>query len=217
MSTSFRSDDLALRVWGPFACFTRPEYAAERVSYPVVTPPAAVGILSAIFWKPEFDWLVTRIWMLREPSWIGMTRNEVSDRMSMRAAPLRVTGSRVQRHNLLLRDVDYVIFARPVLRPHATDEAAKYRDQFRRRVERGSFFSPPYLGLREHLASFGPVAGESLQPLHSLTLSIGPMSLDLGYGPNGETSPEFFQAMVIEGVIDVPVPQRLGGGADAPA
>lgn len=215
MTPSYRSDDLSVHVWGPFACFTRPEYAAERVSYPMITPPAAVGVLSAIFWKPEFDWLVTRICVLREPQWVGMTRNEVSKRMSVRSGPLNVTTARVQRHNLFLRDVDYVIFARPVLRAHATDQVAKYRDQFRRRVERGSFFSPPYLGLREHTASFGPVP-DDLEPPRDLTLPIGPMSLDLGYGSDGVTSPEFFTATVKNGVLDVPVPARLGG-SDAAA
>jgi CRISPR-associated protein Cas5d len=206
-------DELAVRVSGPFACFTRPEYAAERVSYPVITPPAAVGILSSIFWKPEIDWIITRIWVLAEPQWVSMTRNEVKSR----ARPdgrINVLEDRVQRHNLFLRDVDYVIFARPSLRPHASDPIAKYRDQFRRRVERGAFFTPPYLGLREYAASFGSVDMTVTQPLSSLTIPIGPMSLDLGYhGEDGSfTDPEFFNATVVDGVLDdIPVPARLRG------
>ncbi|MEN9226130.1 MAG: CRISPR-associated protein Cas5 [Thermostichus sp. DRC_bins_24] len=47
---------LSVKVWGDFACFTRPEFGAERVSYEVMTPSAARGILEAIFWKPEFVW-----------------------------------------------------------------------------------------------------------------------------------------------------------------
>jgi CRISPR-associated protein Cas5d len=121
-----------------------------------------------------------------------------------------VLDDRVQRHSLFLRDVDYVIFARPLLRAHATEPVAKYRDQFRRRVERGSFFCPPYLGLREHPASFGPVEPH-VAPLATLTLPVGPMSLDLGYGADGAAAPEFFPASVLAGVLDVPVPARLGG------
>lgn len=204
------SDELAVRVWGPFACFTRPEYATERVSYPVITPPAAVGVLSSIFWKPEFDWLVTRIWVLAEPRWVSMTRNEVKQRASERAGGVDVHDERVQRHNLFLRDVDYVVHARVLLRPHSTDRLAKYRDQFRRRVERGSFFSPPYLGLREYGAGFGPVA-DDLAPNQDVTIPIGPMSLDLGYGADGATDPEFFPAIVRAGELDVPVPTRLRG------
>lgn len=205
-----RQDDLAVHVSGPFACFTRPEYATERVSYPIITPPAAAGLLSAIFWKPEFDWLVTRIWLIRPPDWVSMTKNEVKSRASIRRAGIDVTEDRVQRHSLFLRDVEYVVFARPVMRAHATDPVAKYRDQFRRRVERGSFFSPPYLGLRELTASFGPAAFERLRPTE-LTLPVGPMSLDLGYDAQGSTSPEFFNASIVDGVLDVPVPRRLGG------
>ena len=32
---------IKLKVWGEYACFTRPEMKAERVSYDVITPPAA--------------------------------------------------------------------------------------------------------------------------------------------------------------------------------
>ncbi len=205
-------DEMAVRVSGPFACFTRPEYATERVSYPMITPPAAVGVLSAIFWKPEFDWVVTRIWILAPPVWVSMTRNEVKKRASNTGA-IDVLDDRVQRHNLFLRDVDYVVFARPVLRAHATEPLAKYRDQFRRRVERGAFFSPPYLGLREHQADFGPVDELTMVPVAGLTLPIGPMSLDLGYhGPKErpEIAPEFFNATVVDGVLaDIPLPARL--------
>jgi CRISPR-associated protein Cas5d len=175
-----------------------------------MTPPAAVGVLSSIFWKPEFDWIVTRIWVLAEPQWVSMTRNEVKSRASLRAGGQDVLEDRVQRHNLFLRDVDYVIFARMKLRRHATDPPAKYRDQFRRRVERGAFFSPPYLGLREHTASFGPVDPEA-EPLSTFTLPVGPMSLDLGYDAKGRTRPEFFDAIVREGVLEVPTPRRHGG------
>jgi CRISPR-associated protein Cas5d len=205
-------DELAIHISGDFACFTRPEYATERVSYPVITPSAAVGVLSSIFWKPEFDWVVTRIWVLNEPVWESMTRNEVKRRASADAAPIDIAGSRVQRHNLFLRDVAYVVFARIALRPHATDPAAKYRDQFRRRVERGAFFTPPYLGLREYPARFEPFDPATHRPLETLTLPIGPMSLDLGYhGSQGElTAPEFFSATIRNGVIDdIPVPARL--------
>ena len=49
------SPPLAVKIWGELACFTRPETKVERVTYPVITPSAARGILEAIFWKPEFS------------------------------------------------------------------------------------------------------------------------------------------------------------------
>ena len=39
---------LAVKVWGDFACFTRPELKVERVSYDVMTPSAARGVLEAV-------------------------------------------------------------------------------------------------------------------------------------------------------------------------
>jgi CRISPR-associated protein Cas5d len=50
-----------LHVWGERACFTRPEMKVERVSYDVMTPSAARGILEAIHWKPAIHWVVERI------------------------------------------------------------------------------------------------------------------------------------------------------------
>ena len=46
-----------LKVWGDYACFTRPEMKVERVSYDVMTPSAARGILEAIYWKPAIVWV----------------------------------------------------------------------------------------------------------------------------------------------------------------
>lgn len=201
--------ELSVHVWGDFACFTRPEYTAERVSYPVITPPAAVGVLSSIFWRPEFDWLVRRIWICRPPRWVSMMRNEVKVRASRALPQIDVTQHRTQRHTLFLRDVEYVIFAEPQLRPHAEADVAKYRDQFRRRVERGAFFSPPYLGLREHPASFGALDLAATAPLADLDIAVGPMNLDLGYGEHGTTTPEFWDAHVTGGVLDVPIPSRF--------
>ncbi len=199
-----RSREVSIKIWGELACFTRPEYAAERVSYPVITPPAAQGLLSSIFWKPEFTWRVTGIDLLKPPAWASMTRNEVSVRASSRRAFIDVTENRVQRHSLVLRDVAYVVRAVVDLKPHATDGPAKYTEQFERRVRRGSFFSPPYLGLREYAAWFSPVTEED-RP-YVIDIDIGPMVLDLGYSVDGKTiSPSFFDAKVVNGTMSVPL------------
>lgn len=207
--------DLSVHVSGPLACFTRPEFAAERVSYPVITPTAAVGLLSAIFWKPEFDWRVSEMWVLRPIEWVSITRNEVASRASSRQSHIYATEARVQRHSLCLRDVEYVIFARPVLRRHAYDPPAKYRDQFRRRVERGGCFSRPYLGLQEFHADFGPYDPARHQPRADITLPIGPMPLDLRFQDGtDEIDPLFFNAVVRHGRLVVPPLEEV---ADAPA
>lgn len=206
--------DLSVHVSGPIACFTRPEFAAERVSYPVITPTAAEGLLSAILWKPEFDWRISEIWVLRPVEWVSLTRNEVEVRASSRREGIVATETRVQRHSLCLRDVEYVIFARPVPRSHAGAPAAKYRDQFRRRVERGACFSRPYLGLQEFHAQFRAYDPAWDRPLKSLTLPIGPMPLDLCFqGDTDEINPVFFNAIVREGRLVVPHVEEVAGAA----
>ena len=39
--------EIAVKVWGEYALFTRPEFKSERVSYQVITPSAARGLLEA--------------------------------------------------------------------------------------------------------------------------------------------------------------------------
>jgi len=155
---------LAVKVWGDMACFTRPELKSERVSYPVMTPAAARGILESILWKPEIEWNVTAIEVLAPVRWINVRRNEVSEMFSP-ATILKfaetdrcydVEDDRDQRNTLALRDVAYVIRAQIRLRDHTDDNDAKYRDMFRRRVNRGQCVNQPFLGCREFAASFGP-------------------------------------------------------------
>ncbi len=212
---------LTVRVWGEFACFTRPEMKVERVTYPVMTPSAARGVLEAIFWKPEFSWRVERIAVLKPIRYFSILRNEVNDRQSYRAAQSWAEKgggyraddrrSRAQRHTLGLRDVDYLITAQIVLQPHATDDPAKYRDQFRRRVRDGRCFSTPYLGCREFSAAFCAPDG-SEQPI-DLTEDLGPMLLDLDYAPDGSGRgvPRFFNARIERGVVRVPSLNANGG------
>jgi CRISPR-associated protein Cas5d len=212
---------LSVRVWGEFACFTRPEMKVERVTYPVPSPSAARGILEAIFWKPEFCWQVESIAVLKPIRYFSILRNEVNDRQSFRTAQSWVeegggyraddSRSRAQRHTLALRDVDYVITAKIVLRPHATDDLAKYRDQFRRRVCDGRCFSTPYFGCREFAASFGPPYG-SEQPV-DMSDDLGPMLFDLDYAADGSGRgvPRFFNARLEHGVLRVPPLYGHGG------
>lgn len=221
MATHYRP--LQVRVWGDFACFTNPAMKVERATYPVMTPSAARGILEAIFWKPEFTWRVEEIWVLRPIHYFSILRNEVNARASERAARTwaAATGGyvaaddRAQRHTLALRDVDYLIQAQVDLRPHAQADAAKYRDQFRRRVQRGQCFATPYLGCREWSAAFAEPHGDE-QPI-PLSLDLGLMLHDLTYHAKG-ARPSFFQAHLADGVLRVPpfVPQEVVHAAATP-
>lgn len=243
---------LEVKVWGNFACFTRPEFGVERVSYEVMTPSAARGVLEAIFWKPEFHWRVREIRVLptatrdtdgnptkqteHRVKHYSILRNEMNSVQSDRAARSweRNGGGyfadedRAQRHTLCLRDVAYVIRAEMELRPHATDDIAKYRDQFRRRVKKGQCFTQPYLGTREFSAFFGPPDSE--EPME-FTDDLGLVLFDVAFEraergaleyashgaggreiASGDARPVFFQARIEDGVMAVPPHLYEGGG-----
>ena len=204
---------LEVKVWGAYACFTRPEMKAERVSYPVMTPSAARGLLEAIFWKPEISWQVREIWVLNPIHHFSILRNEVNNK----AAPSTVRGwgrtgggyfaeeDRAQRHTLGLRNVAYILKADVVLALHATaEDIAKYRDQFRRRINRGQCYHQPYFGCREFAASFGPPDGTE-RPV-DLTDALGRMLFDLDYAldKSGRGTPRFFEARLEYGILRVP-------------
>ncbi len=203
---------LAVRVWGDFACFTRPEMKVERVSYPMMTPSAARGVLEAIYWKPQFAWQVEEICVLRPIRYFSILRNEVNARASPRTAEswraagggYDATSDRSQRHTLALRDVAYVIRARMVVKPDVPDDIAKFRDQFRRRVQAGRCFATPYLGCREFSAGFAAPDGH--EPPLALTDDLGLMLHDLDYATDGSGrgTPRFFAARVERGVLRIP-------------
>src|ERR1700678_2116415 len=100
-----------VRARGDIACFTRPEMKAERVSYEVMTPSAARGLLEAIFWKPAVRWHVQSIAVLAPIRWQSFRRNEVNDRASPKVLDFFAEERRAQRNTVALRDVDYVITA----------------------------------------------------------------------------------------------------------
>ena len=204
---------LEVKLWGDLACFTRPEMKVERVSYPVMTPSAARGALESIFWKPEFRWVIEEIVVLNPIRYFSIVRNEITRKSAYsRASRWMRSGSggfsaalnRTQRHALAIRDVAYIVKAQIVPLEELNEHPARYRDQFRRRVRRGSCFATPYLGCREFSASFGPPEG-SEQPIHVST-DLGRMLLDLRYHPDGSGrgTPVFFEASLDHGVLRVP-------------
>jgi len=205
---------LVVKVWGERACFTRPEMKAERVSYEVMTPSAARGVLEAIFWKPEFRWRVHQITVLRPIRHFSMVRNEVSTRMSPRSPGIDISECRTQRHTLGLRDVGYLITAEVAVNAGVEADPAKFRDQFRRRVARGQCFHRPYLGCREFAADFA--APDGSERAVEVDEPLGLMLLDIEFRPDGRQVPHFFEAEVRGGVLAVPpydFATGEGGGA----
>lgn len=208
-----------LLVSGDYACFTRPEMKVERVSYDVMTPSAARGILEAVHWKPAIRWIVEAIHVLKPIRFQSIRRNEVGHkapvgaiRKAMKAGSLdglalTIEDDRQQRAATVLVDVAYVIEARFERTEKATaeDSEGKHLDMFNRRARKGQCFHQPCLGTREFPARF-----ELLEPGMALPTSIED-SRDLGFmlwdvDHAGDRASLFFRARLENGVLRVPPP-----------
>ncbi len=195
-----------VRVEGDLACFTRPEMKVERVSYEVMTPAAARGVLEAILWKPAIAWQIHEIALLKPIRWVSFRRNEVNSKASIRMGPYFADEDRAQRSTVALRDVDYVVAASFVLTERAgpDDNLTKFEEMFTRRVEKGQCFSQPYLGCREFAArvSAAPATTEPIPDSKPLAL----LFYDFLYPGDRVQAvrPLFFSATLDRGVVRIP-------------
>lgn len=209
--------DFRLHVWGPYACFTRPEMKVERVSYDVMTPSSARGILEAILWKPAIRWVVTKIDVLNPIRWTSIRRNEVGAVISVNNLTsamgkgrgdlgLYIEEERQQRAGLILRDVAYVIHAHFVMTDKAGhgDNSGKFLEMFRRRAETGQCFHQPYFGCREFAVSWKLLQDdENLKPIVESSKDLGWMLYDMLHSKT-EINPVFFRAQLVNGSVVVP-------------
>jgi CRISPR-associated protein Cas5d len=217
---------IRVHVWGPRALFSRPEMKVERVSYDVMTPSAARGVLEAIHWKPQMVWRIERIRVLNQIRFESIRRNEVGSKIpagkaasAMRAGSteglaLYVDEDRQQRAATLLKNVAYIIEARIELsakgRADPGETVQKHLEMARRRAAKGQYFHHPYLGTREFPCAFELLDGDPPTPDESLigTRDLGWMALDVDYLPGMEAT--FFRATMTDGVIEVPGPGDEG-------
>ncbi len=223
---------LCLKVWGDFACFTRPEMKVERVSYDVITPSAARAIFEAVLWKPEIRWRITKIEVLNPIKWISVRRNEVG-KTALAEAPNKAGGSglyiedhRQQRAGLFLRDVAYRLHAGfevvdsskhvrhfsglykekpPEPEEGQPEHPAKYLAMFQRRARKGQCAWQPYLGCREFSAHF-----ELIENIASAAQAEPPIAdnPDLGWMLHDidyadSMTSSFFRPVMKHGVIDM--------------
>jgi len=196
-----KSRPFRLKVWGRNACFTRPEMKVERVSYDVMTPSAARGVLEAILWKPAMRWKVTQVDVLKPIKWESVRRNEVGAVMSPRTSGLFIEEQRQQRAGLFLRDVAYTIHAyfEKTDKAGEEDTVIKFQEMFLRRAERGQCYHRPYLGCREFAADFEVFTnGKPIPEPISETRDLGWILYDMDF--NGkEPMPRFFRANLDNG------------------
>ena len=211
---------IRLHVWGERACFTRPEMKVERVSYDVMTPSAARGILEAIHWKPPIRWVIDRIHVLKPIRFQSFRRNEVSIKISATNAEramhvgsaaglgLVVEDHRQQRATTFLVNVSYVIESHFELTDKAQDDdtPAKHISMFNRRAAAGQCFHRPCLGTREFAADFALIPeGDALPPNElppdQRDRDLGWMLYDIDFANGAAAS--FFRARLADGVLDV--------------
>ena len=210
---------VALHVWGPLACFTRPEMKVERVSYDVMTPAAARGIIEAIHWKPAIVWIIDKIHVLRPIRFQTIRRNEIGskiptskartamERETLGGLAVAVDADRQQRATIALSNVAYVIEAHFELTQKATSEDSepKHLEMFKRRAAKGQCFHRPCFGTREFAADFELVDG-GLPPSQlgddQKSQDFGWMHYDIEFKGH-EKAPRFYRARMHEGVIDV--------------
>jgi CRISPR-associated protein Cas5d len=210
---------IIIRVSGPYALFTRPEMKVERVSYDVITPSAARGIIEAVYWKPAIRWVIDKIHALSEIQFTNIRRNEVEDGISTDSALTVMEGKNellylasidkhVQRAAMILKDVDYVIEAHfePVKEKWGerdTDEG--HYNIVLRRLRNGQHFQAPCLGTREFPAKVELIEDKRDIPKSPLTgvRDLGWMLYDLEFSNLRDIQPMFYHAIMRDGVIDV--------------
>lgn len=210
---------IQVEVWGGYALFTRPELSVERVSYEIITPSAARGLIESIYWHPGLRYTIDRIHVLNPIRFTNVRRNEVKSKASVSAMRTAITsGGKLpyintkddiqQRATLLLTDVRYVIEAHFDLTDKATleDNAGKFSDIIKRRLNKGQCYSAPYFGTREFAAHFKAYEGAAPPKGYysdEEERDLGLMLFDMNYTDQRNITPMFYRAIMRKGVVDV--------------
>jgi CRISPR-associated protein Cas5d len=216
---------ITIRVSGPYALFTRPEMKVERVSYDVITPSAARGIIEAVYWKPAIKWVIDKIHVLNEIQFTNIRRNDVSEKASTDNAlqvmkggnkPLyiAVTESRQQRASMVLRNVDYVIeahFEKVEKEWGERDTEEGHYNIVLRRLRQGQRFHAPCLGTREFPAKVELIEDKRDIPKSPFTdeRDLGYMLYDLDFSNPRDIKPMFFRPQMRNGIIEVPKAEEV--------
>ncbi len=206
-----------LEVWGDFACFTRPELKVERFSYPVITPSAARGILEALYWHDGLKWVIDRLYVLSKIQYTNIRRNELKAKISASNVVnfagkgqgelyLSAQENIQQRASTVLKAPHYVIEAHFEMTEQAnpSDNPAKFKEMFTRRARKGQCWHMPYFGCREFPAQFRLYEDEAIETAYQgETKDLGLMLYDIDYSDPKNLQPMFFQAQMIDGVLDL--------------
>lgn len=208
---------LYLEVWGDYALFSRPEMKVERVSYDVITPSAARGIMEAIYWHPEIKYEVSKIFVLNKIQFANIRRNEVSQKISasnvknfMKSKKgelyIATSENRTQRFSMVLKNVHYVI---EVQVETSEEHLVKVYNILERRLVKGQCYHTPYFGTREFPAHF-----KLCEDIRKIKMAypneirdLGFMLYDMDYSDKNNIRPMFFHAKMENGIINVGRPE----------
>lgn len=206
-----------LEVWGDYALFSRPEMKVERVSYDVITPSAARGIIETIYWHPEIKYEVLRIFVLNKIQFANIRRNEVSQKISaanvknfMKSKKgelyIATSENRTQRFSMVLKNVHYVIEAQLKT---SEENLVKVYNILERRLVKGQCYHTPYFGTREFPAHFKLC--ENINGIKTAypneVRDLGFMLYDMDYSDKNNIRPMFFRAKMENGIINVKRPE----------
>jgi CRISPR-associated protein Cas5d len=208
---------IMLEVWGDYAAFNRPEFKTERVTYDCMTPSAARGILEAIYWHPGLKFYIDSIYVCAPIKTTNIRRNEVKDKISGRIVKtamqngnkdigIYTSDSIQQRAALVLKDVRYVIEAHFEITDQAneSDNAGKFQDILKRRIEKGKCFHTPYFGVREFPVKYKLWDKNKKVPTaYQGEKDLGYMLFDMDYQGTNGIEPMFFHAVLKDGKLDL--------------
>lgn len=216
----------SVEITGEYACFSRPELKVERVSYDIITPSAARGILEAVFWRPAICYVIDEIRVCNPIKFDNIRRNEVNSKASIRKESIFTSEDRTQRSAVVLKDVKYIITAHFEAvteklnlpnKPYGeisdtladgTFNHGKFADIISRRLRKGQCFHQPYLGTREFPAKIRLIEDSVLSHGIKEDKDFGLMLYDIEFVKDENDIvekfiPTYFRAIMKQGVINL--------------
>lgn len=211
---------IRVELWGDYACFSRPEMKTERVSYDVMTPSAARGILDSIYWYPGLTWNISSIKVCTPINFMNIGRNEVKSKVGRLPIDvitstepiegkfyLSIDRERQQRSSMILKNVRYVVEAYFTIDPTCVYKCnpARTQDIITSRIRKGKAFNQPYLGCREFSVNFAfPEKQHDCPESLKGEIDLGLMFYDFDYSDKKNIRPLFFRAIMVDGVLRIP-------------
>lgn len=209
---------IKLEVWGDYASFSRPELKVERVSYDVITPSAARGIMESLFWHPGLKYVIDRIYVLSKIQYANIRRNEVKSKILASKVKAAMSSGKddnlyintkddiVQRAALILKNPHYIIESHFEMtdKANASDNPGKFQDIIKRRIRKGQCFHTPYFGCREFPVKYRLYEFDDVPTVYDEEeQDLGFMLYDFDYSNPDNIAPMFFRAKMCKGVVDL--------------